>query len=297
MTAKVSKVAEAIYRLEVKLPREVSVFTVYFIEGGGNTIIEPGPAALIPDIQQAAAELSLTEFRYIIPTHIHQDHAGATGGLSAIYPGAEVVANAQGAKHIIDPSRLIRSTKLAFGDNFEEVYGAILPVPEQRIRIIEDEERLYLNGRDLIIIHTPGHAPHHIAIFDTETGGLFCGEALGLIYVSDSQPLPAAAPPSFDLDIYIESMEKLGKLPSKFLIYSHGGMGWEPQKLISSAIENTKIIGNVILQARQTNQQEEAVIQSVGSYIEKHFGVKLKEYDLVSNINGYTGYYKKIGLI
>ena len=195
MTVKVGKVAEGIYRLEAKIPREVSVFTVCFIEGGGNAIIEPGPAAIIPDIQEAADELSLTEFKYIIPTHIHQDHAGATGKLSAIYPGAEVVVNVHGAKHIIDPSRLIRSTKLAFGDNFEDVYGAILPVPEQKIKVVEDEERLYLNGRELIIIHTPGHAPHHIAIFDTKTGGLFCGEALGLIYAPGSQPLPAAAPP------------------------------------------------------------------------------------------------------
>ena len=186
---------------------------------------------------------------------------------------------------------------MAFGDEFEAVYGAILPVPEPQVKIARDKERLFVDGRQLIIVHTPGHAPHHIAIFDTKTKGLFCGEALGLIYGAGSPPLPAVAPPSFDIEVYLNTMERLRELHPELLFYSHGGVGNEPEVLISSAIENTRIVGDVVLRALKTKRTEEAVIGSVGDYIEDRFGVRLGEYELGSNVKGYIHYFKKKGLV
>ena len=296
MAENVSRIVEEIYKVEREIPGLDEIFTVYFIKGSGNVLIEPGPSALIPTIMAATKELGITDFRYIIPTHIHMDHAGAVGKLSSIFPEAKIVVHYQGAKHVIDPSRLIRSTKMAFGDDFQDNYGSIDPVAESNVQVVQDREKLHLNGRDLILFESPGHAPHHIAVFDSKTGALFCGEALGLMYTPDAPPLPAAAPPSFDPELYVNTMEKLRLLPIRMLLYSHGGISREPEKSISTAIENVKIVGEIVLHALKTST-EEAATRSIDYYIRERFGVKLSAYSLTSNINGYTGYFKKQGLL
>lgn len=158
------EVAERTYHLEVPIPKFDTIFTVYFIDETEGVLIEPGPSVTIPSIQEAMKQLGMKPLAYIIPTHIHLDHAGAIGSLAQLFPHAKVVLHPLGAKHAVNPSRLIESTKMAFGDDFEDVYGPIIPI----------------DGRELHIIYAPGHATHHIAIFDQKTRGLFCGEALGL---------------------------------------------------------------------------------------------------------------------
>ncbi len=294
--AKVEQVADNIYRLGEQIPGGNAVFAVYFVKDGDGAILEPGPAVLVPRIQGVVAELGLSNPGYIIPTHIHLDHAGGVGRLAQLFPNTKIVVNKEGARHIVEPSRLIKSTRMAFGDGFEATYGPILPVPESRLRVVADGERLVVGSRELVIIYTPGHAPHHISIFDTRTGGLFCGEALGLIYGAGYPPLPAVAPPSFDMELYLNDMERLKALKPKLLFYSHGSVAGEPEKLITTAMKNTKLVGDFILRALRAGEGEEAVISHVGGYLRDHFSVTLDEYELVSNVRGYTHYFKKKGL-
>lgn len=295
--AKLEQVADGIYRLEGRVAGVAAIFAVYFIKDSDGAIIEPGPAALVPKIQEAVAELGLSNPEYIIPTHIHLDHAGGLGKLAQLFPNTKIVVNRQGAKHIVEPSRLIKSTRMAFGDDFETTYGPILPVPESRLKVVQDGERLPVGSRELVIIYTPGHASHHIAIFDTKTGGLFCGEALGLIYSPGYPPLPAVAPPSFDMELYLNDMERLKALKPRLLFYSHGTVAQEPERLIATAIENTRLVGDFILRDLRAGESEEAVISHVGDYLRNHFGASLDEYELVSNVNGYIHYFREKGVI
>ena len=130
---KLEEIADGTYGLETKSPDLQPVFSVYFIkEKGCNVMIEPGPAVIIPKIQKALQALQITSLKYIIPTHIHLDHAGGTGKLAQMFPDAEIVLNPQGVKHMVDPSRLIRSTKMAFGDDFETVANAAGGMPSAR---------------------------------------------------------------------------------------------------------------------------------------------------------------------
>jgi glyoxylase-like metal-dependent hydrolase (beta-lactamase superfamily II) len=297
IVAKLEQVADGIYRLEGRVAGVAAIFAVYFIKDSDGAIIEPGPAALVPKIQEAVAELGLSNPEYIIPTHIHLDHAGGLGKLAQLFPNTKIVVNRQGAKHIVEPSRLIKSTRMAFGDDFETTYGPILPVPESRLKVVHDGERLPVGSRELIIVHTPGHAAHHIAIFDTKTGGLFCGEALGLIYSPGYPPLPAVAPPSFDMELYLNDMERLKALKPRLLFYSHGTVAQEPERLIATAIENTRLVGDFILRDLRAGESEEAVISHVGDYLRNHFGASLDEYELVSNVNGYIHYFREKGVI
>jgi glyoxylase-like metal-dependent hydrolase (beta-lactamase superfamily II) len=291
------EIAPGTYRLETSLPGIIgTVFSVYFIKDKSTVIIEPGPAALIPAIRKGLAELSLHDPAYIIPTHIHLDHGGGLGELMHIFPQAKAVLNQQGAKHAIDPLRLIASTKMAFGADFEDVYGKIIPVPQSRIEIVRDNSTLSLGDRNLMFIDTPGHAPHHIAIFDSMTRGLFCGEALGLIYKPGAPPLPATAPPSFDPDLYIRNMMRLRELKPKLLFYSHGGVQHEPEKTIAAVIENTKLFGDAVLRALKSERTEQAIIQYIGEFIKNRYGFEMEEYELGSNVRAYLHYFKKKGI-
>jgi glyoxylase-like metal-dependent hydrolase (beta-lactamase superfamily II) len=295
--AQVEQLIDGVYRLEVWISGANTPFAVYFIKDGDGAIVEPGPGVIVPEIQEAARKLGLSKPQYIIPTHIHLDHAGGLGRLAEVFPDAKIVVNRDGAKHAADPSKLIASTKMAFGDDFESTYGPILPVPEARLKIVGDGERLTLGSRELLIIHTPGHAAHHIAIFDTKTRGLFSGESLGLIYGPGYPPLPAVAPPSFDMELYLKDMENLKALKPRLVFYSHGTAAEEPERLIDTVIENTRLIGASIRRHLRAGESEEAIIGHVGDYLRRQFNAPLDEYELRSNVRGYIHYFRKKGLV
>ena len=296
MKTYIEEIAEETYRLETQIPGLNTIFSVYFIKDEHSVLIEPGPAAIIPAIQEVVKEYALNNLEYIIPTHIHLDHAGGMGSLLQLFPEAKGVVNPKSVEHVVDPSRLIKSTKMAFGEEFENIYGKIIPISQSRLKIVQDNESITIGSRKLIFLHTPGHAPHHIAIFDEETRGLFCGEALGLIYKPGAPPLPAVTPPSFDPDVYLANMVRLKELHPKLLFYSHGGLGDDPEKLISSVIENTKIFGDAVLRAFKLERKEETVIQNIGDFINDRFGFRMDEYELGSNVRAYLHYFKKKGI-
>jgi len=293
------KVADKIYRFETMLSVMTSPFTVYLIKESQGVVIDPGPGALVPRIQEAMKKLGMKNLAYIIPTHIHVDHAGGAGKLAQLYPGAKVLVHPAGLKHAVDPSKLIESTRKVFGEDFEIGFGPILPVPESQIKSVEDGEIITVGNRDLQIIYAPGHAPHHIAIFDRSVKGIFCGEALGLPGGKDKQiPLPAVAPPSFDQETYIQTMEKLRKLNARVLFYSHGGVvGYDVDRLITQAEENTRILGDIILKALKEGGTNEDVTRRIKEYASRRFDMDLTDMDLALTIGGYEVYYRKKGLV
>jgi len=186
---------------------------------------------------------------------------------------------------------------MAFGDDFESLYGPILPVPESRLKVVSDGDRLQVGSRELFIIHTPGHAAHHIAVFDTKTRGIFAGEALGLIYSPGYPPLPAVAPPSFDMELYLKDMENLKALKPKLVFYSHGTVAEKPEKLIDAVMDNTSLVGAFIRRHLRVGKSEKAIIGLVGDYLRNQFNAPLDEYELRSNVRGYIHYFRKKGLV
>ena len=293
------EVADKIYRFETQLSVMTSPFTVYLIKESEGVVIEPGPAALAPRIQEAMKQLGMKDLAYIIPTHIHVDHAGGAGKLARLFPGAKVLVHPAGLKHAADPSKLIQGTKTVFGDDFEAGFGPILPVPESQIKAVEDGEIIKVGKRELQIIYAPGHAPHHIVIFDRSVKGIFCGEALGLPGGEGNRILlPAVAPPSFDQEIYIETMEKLRKLGARILFYSHGGVvGHDADRLITQAEENTRILGDVIIKALKEGGTTGDVNRRIKESASRRFDMDLTDMDLALTVGGYEVYYKKQGLL
>ena len=291
------KVAEETYQLEVQIPKVNVIFTAYFIREASGVVIDPGPTATLPSIQEAMKQLGMEGLGYIILTHIHMDHAGGTGNLVQLFPQAKVVVHPVGAKHVINPSRLIESTRMSYGNDFEVSYGPILPIPKSQVKIPEDGETISVDGRELQIIYAPGHANHHMAIFDRKTRGLFCGEALGTpLQGAESSPIPLAALPSFDIDVYLETIERLRRLSPRILFYAHGGVGNQPEELISKAAENTRVFGDIILKALRNGETTKAITHRIREHVSSHLGASGKGIEMEMIVDGFIFYFKKKGL-
>ena len=284
------EVADRTYRIETRPPGSPFTYSVFFVTEGGGAIIEPGPAVMVPAIKETVSQLRMRHVDYIIPTHIHVDHGGAIGTLINVFAGAQIALNEQGARHAVDPERLIRSTRMSFGDDYESIFGPILPVPISRIKTVHDGDKLVVGERELLVLETAGHAPHHISLLDESTGGLYCGEALGLVYGRDEPPLPAVTLPKFDAEIYLSGMRRLREMKPKVLFYSHLGISREPEKDIEAALENTIAFGRMVREAMAGETSEEEVLSQVGKQVHERFGVTLSDYELASNTLAFMDY-------
>jgi glyoxylase-like metal-dependent hydrolase (beta-lactamase superfamily II) len=242
-------------------------------------------------------QIGMREPGFIMPTHIHIDHGGAIGSLARLFPTAQVFVHPRGAKHAIDPTRLIESTKMAFGNDYEDRYGPLIPVSESQMVIPDDGDVISIDGRELQILHAPGHAPHHIAIFDRTTAGLFSGESLGVPRDgTESSPLPTAAPPGFDLEDYLETIEKLRQLHPRILFFSHDGTGKNPEELIAKVAENTKEFGDIILQGLKRGETIETINSRLKEYTTNHFDKDMGDLGIMT-ARGYIHYFQKKGLV
>jgi glyoxylase-like metal-dependent hydrolase (beta-lactamase superfamily II) len=292
------EVASDVYWLEPPISDAPNFFSVYLIRGTMSAVVEPGPAATIPTVREALKHLGISDLAYLMPTHIHVDHAGGVGRMAQLFPDARVVVHPRGAKHLVDPSQLIESTKSVWGDRYEERFGPLLPVPESRLRITEDGESIDLGSRQVQVVYAPGHAPHHMAYFDSASGGLFCGEAVGLPGRGrEPIPLPAVAPPSFDQQVYLETMEKLRALRPRKLFFSHGGVGEDPDRIIAIAEENTRVLGDLILRSLRVGESGDITGARVRDYAASRFGIELDSTDLAMTVGGYTLYFTRSGLV
>ena len=176
------------------------------VEDDEVAIIETGTAHSLPNLLQLLTELSIQpeQVKYVIPTHVHLDHAGGVGVMMKQFPSAQLVVHPSGAKHMIDPSQLVKSTIEVYGAQaFKDLYGEIPPVEANRVISAKHESIIKLKNRELLIVHTPGHAYHHLCVVDDTSKGIFTGDTFGLAYpdIMHQQKrvvIPTTTPTQFD---------------------------------------------------------------------------------------------------
>ncbi|MBF0263890.1 MAG: MBL fold metallo-hydrolase [Gammaproteobacteria bacterium] len=210
------------------------------VHNGEAAIIETGTNYTIPRITALMEQkgISKEQIRYVIPTHVHLDHAGGVGGLMAIMPNAQLVVHPRGARHLIDPAKLIQGTIAVYGEEkYHRLYGDLVPVPAERVIEAEDELKLDLNGRELLIRHTPGHAEHHFCVWDQQSKGWFSGDNFGLSYrefIGNEKRhiFPATTPVHFNPDKMLDSLNLLMSYQPKRFYLTHFCLLEEPQKYV-----------------------------------------------------------------
>ncbi len=300
--AKILEVADGIYQIEPEGIERGIPSMVYFIDDDKKAIIETGPTSQIPQVLEAFKTLNqdVASLSYIIPTHIHIDHCGGAGSLIKHAPNVRVIAHPRGAKHMIEPSKLIEGIRMAFGDDFEDEFGPILPIPRSAIQVAEDQEVIPLGKRSLKIIHTPGHAPHHICIYDTKSEGLFCGDELGGYMPETDTVMSGAAPPLFALDKHLDNINRIRELSPRMLLFSQFGVSRNVTSVLKRVEDTDTAMGEVILKGLQAKEEQSAIQEKLAPYIEGAGEIKyrlLRENAVDYIIIAYTAYFRSKGMI
>ncbi len=225
----------------------------YLVLGERPCLVETGTARSAGIVQAALASHGLgpEDLATVVVTHIHLDHAGGVGDVAAAYPKAEVVVHELGARHLVDPSRLMASAERVYGPLMQEVFGPLLPTPEPRVRAVGDEASIDLGaGRSLRVRYSPGHAKHHVALFDESTGDLYVGDAAG-IYVPEADVVrPATPPPDFDLDVALASLELFRSMRPRRLLFSHYGPVEHVDEILDRSEEELRLWVALVRDAR-----------------------------------------------
>jgi len=182
----------------------------------GDVLIDPGPSSCLPVLLDALGD---ERPRALLLTHIHFDHAGASGSLVERWPDLRVYVHERGARHMADPTRLYDSAKRLYGDDMERLWGEMRPVPEDRLEVLAGGERV-IDGR-FQVAYTPGHASHHVSYL--HDGTAFVGDVGGVRITPESMTVPPTPPPDIDVDAWHRSIELVRAWHPERLAMTHFG--------------------------------------------------------------------------
>lgn len=181
----------------------------------GDALVDPGPASCLPALLEG---LGGQRPRALLLTHIHLDHAGASGSLVRRWPELEVYVHARGAPHMADPERLLRSARRLYGDDMDRLWGEFLPVPEENLRVLEGGETL---PGGFEVAYTPGHASHHVSYL--RDGTAFVGDVGGVRIPPSTLVIPPTPPPDIDIEAWHESLQRVAAWRPDRLAMTHFG--------------------------------------------------------------------------
>jgi glyoxylase-like metal-dependent hydrolase (beta-lactamase superfamily II) len=210
----------------------------YLIEGPAPVLVETGSQTSVPALLAALEEHGMTadQLAGVAVTHIHLDHAGGVGDVARAFPRATVYVHERGARHLVDPERLVRSAGQVYGELLDTLYGRLEPTPAERIHVLADGETVEVGpGRRLTTVDSPGHAKHHLALHDSESGILFAGDAVGVRLPDAGVLRPSTPPADFDLDQAITSLRKFRARSPAGVALAHYGLLPEPLAMLEEA--------------------------------------------------------------
>lgn len=210
----------------------------YLIEGTQPALVETGSQSSVDSLLAGLDELGVAAdgLASIVVTHIHLDHAGGVGDVAQAFPNATVYVHQRGARHLVDPTRLVSSAAQVYGDLLDSLYGRLEPTEAHRVKVLEDGEELRVGpNRVLTTIDSPGHAKHHLALHDSESGILFAGDAVGVRLPDAGILRPATPPPDFDLDQAIHSLGRFAERRPSGIALAHFGLVPEPFSILEEA--------------------------------------------------------------
>lgn len=225
--------------IDAELNRPAQVAFYLLIEGDQAAFIDTGTYGSLPNALATLQANGLTpdQVAYVIPTHVHLDHAGGAGIMMREFPRAKLVVHPRGARHMIDPTQLFDGVAQIYGtERAEHQYGKPIPVAADRMIEAPDNFTLALNGRPLLFLDTPGHARHHFCVFDERTGTIFSGDTFGVSYRELDTPrgafiFPTTSPVQFEPDALHRSVDRLQALNPQQIVLTHFGRVAETARL------------------------------------------------------------------
>jgi glyoxylase-like metal-dependent hydrolase (beta-lactamase superfamily II) len=232
----VHEAAPGIHVIDTLLAGREGITAAYLVTGPQPALVDPGARTSAPSVRAALARAGLGagDLAWVVLTHVHLDHCGATGILAHAFPSARVVVHRRGARHIADPARLVAASAAVYGARWS-LYGGLDRTPGERVVAAEDGHRVPVGpGRDLVMLETLGHARHHMSVLDASSGTVLAGDAVGVRFPNGGL-YPALPPPDIDIEAGDRSLARLDALRPERLCLGHFGPVPDPEAEIALA--------------------------------------------------------------
>ncbi|WP_115554832.1 MBL fold metallo-hydrolase [Xanthomonas arboricola] len=248
------------------------------VEGQRGAFVDCGTSLSVPHLLAAvqAAGLTLAQMEWLILTHVHLDHAGGAGALLQHLPNAHVLVHPRGAPHLIDPARLIAGATAVYGEaEMARSYGEIVPVPAERVVQAVDGQAVLLGERALRTIDTPGHARHHLCVWDARSRSWFTGDTFGLSYrqLDSAQGafiLPTSSPVQFEPEAMLQSIARLMETAPEAMYLTHYGRITSPEPLAQALIEQIHAMTAIALSCAQHTDRHRCMVAGLTElYLER----------------------------
>jgi glyoxylase-like metal-dependent hydrolase (beta-lactamase superfamily II) len=243
--------------------RPHSIAAALLESDGHRAIIDPGPGSTLATLRKELQShgIAVADLDAILLTHIHLDHAGATGALVRENPNLAVFVHELGAPHMQDPSKLLASAARLWPDTLQQLFGESLPVPAENLHILQGGETLPLGASKLDVVYTPGHASHHVSYFDDADGVAFVGDTTGVRIDNAPYILPATPPPDIDLSIWDNSMDVIVARRPARLFLTHFGYSDTPAPHVAEFRERLHHWADVAAECLRTAPDESAALE------------------------------------
>ncbi len=261
---------------------------LYLLEGNGElALVDSGPSSCLPTLRNflAARSLKLSDISALLLTHIHFDHAGATGTLVKENPKLKVYVHELGARHLNDPSRLLSSATRLYGDALQQMFGEFLPVPKENIHELIGGESIRAAGREIQVAYTPGHASHHVSYFDQSTGTAFTGDTTGMRLPGCEIVAPLTPPPDIDLAAFTKSIAEIERRKPTQLLLPHFGAYNNVSEHLQATREALYAWTERTWTIMKNNSEESTRIEKFTAQAEEEFRAKLPNQELVARYN------------
>ena len=227
------------------------IVAAYLLDGDEPALVDCGPTSTLAVLLEGLAGngLDVGDVRHLLLTHVHLDHAGAAGTLVRLNPALQVHVSDLGAPHLIDPTRLERSARRLYGDDFDPLWGELLPVPEQNVKSVADT----LLGLD--VFPSPGHAPHHVS-YQAPDGTCYSGDVTGVRLVPTPYVAPFTPPPDVDLEAWNKTLDEFETRKPNRLCLPHFGIVEDPADHLARLREHLAVWSDRV---RRGQSEEEFV--------------------------------------
>jgi len=245
------------------------------IENGRAAFFDTGTSLSLPNAVAALKErgLSKEDVQFVIPTHVHLDHAGGAGAMMRAFPNARMIIHPRGARHMIDPTKLWQGTVGVYGEErAAQLYGEVVPVPEERITVAEDDSEIDFQGRKLLFIDTPGHARHHFCVIDRQRRAVFAGDMLGIsyrVFDSDRGPFvfPSTTPVQFEPEAFHDSLERIEAFNLEYAYLAHFGRIALSPGIFRALHQHVDRFVDIARQVESEPDREAALIDRLAKYL------------------------------
>ncbi len=265
------QLADKLYAIDAWMEDGPERLSCYLFDTPERVLVEVGPSATLHHLTDALDELGIDDIATFVVTHVHLDHAGGAGQLARRYPRARIGVHRSGARHLVSPERLWSSAVGVFGEEWlASTWGQMEPIAEKRLMALDEGDRVPLGGgRFLDVMHTPGHARHHIVFHDDDSGGMFVGDSVGLCYPHGHFVQPVTPPPDFDARLVVEQLHRMAQRNPKFLGFAHFGPEDRVAETLASA--EARIWDWVRIVERMTNLDDKAATEELRRWSRAHY--------------------------